>query len=69
MEEVLSGSFAASADDVMFYVTGRFYVGQNLYISFSKGITPTGQQDWNSAVQAWYDEVQQFSNSSVSPFQ
>jgi hypothetical protein len=33
------------------------------------GIAPNGQEDWQSAVQAWYDEVKDFSKNSVSPFQ
>ncbi|PNF13786.1 hypothetical protein B7P43_G12434 [Cryptotermes secundus] len=47
---------------------GRFYVGQNVYQSSTKGSSPNGQQDWQSAVQAWYNEVKDFSKNSVSPF-
>ncbi|PNF13824.1 hypothetical protein B7P43_G12435, partial [Cryptotermes secundus] len=46
----------------------RFYVGQNLYITYSMGAAKNGNEDWNSAVQAWYDEVKDFSKDSVSPF-
>ncbi|GFG39137.1 hypothetical protein Cfor_06445, partial [Coptotermes formosanus] len=46
----------------------RFYVGQNLYISYTKGVTPSGQQNWTVAVQAWYDEVKDFNKNNVSPF-
>jgi hypothetical protein len=67
--EVLTGSLAVSTFGVLFCITGRFYVGQNLYMTYSKGITPSGKQDWSAAVQAWYDEVQDFSKDSVSPFQ
>jgi hypothetical protein len=31
--------------------------------------SPNGQQDWPSAVQAWYDEVQDFSKNNINPFQ
>jgi hypothetical protein len=50
-------------------IAARFYVGQNLYISYSKGSTPNGQQNWAAAVQAWYDEVKDFNKNNVSPFQ
>jgi hypothetical protein len=33
------------------------------------GVTANGDQDWPPAVQAWYDEVKDFSKDSVSPFQ
>jgi hypothetical protein len=32
------------------------------------GVAKNGNQDWQSAVQAWYDEVKDFSKDSVSPF-
>ncbi|KDR14384.1 Venom allergen 3 [Zootermopsis nevadensis] len=48
---------------------GRFYVGQNIYMSRTGGVTPNGQQDWNAAVQAWYNEVTLFSKNSINPFQ
>jgi hypothetical protein len=48
---------------------GRFYVGQNVYQSSTKGVGPNGQQDWNAAVQAWYNEVKDFNKNNVSPFQ
>jgi hypothetical protein len=38
-------------------------------MSYTKGVTANGQEDWQSAVQAWYDEVKDFSKDSVSPFQ
>ncbi|CAG0883242.1 unnamed protein product [Darwinula stevensoni] len=40
--------------------------GQNLY--WSSGYEGT-QADWNSAVQAWYDEVGQYDCNAVNPFQ
>jgi hypothetical protein len=33
------------------------------------GVTPNGDQDWLSAVQHWYDEVEDFSKENISPFQ
>lgn len=47
----------------------RFYVGQNLFMSSSKGITPDCTENWTTAVQVWYDEVKNFNNSHISPFQ
>jgi hypothetical protein len=68
-QEADPGSLADPTFGVLFCITGRFYVGQNLYISYTKGSTPNGKQDWATAVQAWYDEVADFSKDSVSPFQ
>ena len=50
-------------------IPARFYVGQNLYMSSSKGITPDCTQNWAAAVQAWYDEVKDFNKGNISPFQ
>jgi hypothetical protein len=69
MQEAFPEILAVPTFRVLFCITGRFYVGQNLYISYSKGRTPDGKQDWATAVQAWYDEVADFSKDSVSPFQ
>jgi hypothetical protein len=52
-----------------FHFIARFYVGQNVYQASTKGVSPNGQQDWQSAVQAWYSEVKSFSKNSVNPFQ
>ncbi|CAG0903377.1 unnamed protein product [Darwinula stevensoni] len=47
------------------YGTSFQPVGQNLYMSWGcNGLKP----NWTAAVQAWYNEVALFSNSSVSPF-
>jgi hypothetical protein len=54
--------------DQHFPFTARFYVGQNVYQASTKGASENGQQDWQSAVQAWYNEVKDFSKNSVSPF-
>jgi hypothetical protein len=35
----------------------------------TSGATQNGQQDWLSAVKAWYDEVKDFSNNTIRPFQ
>jgi hypothetical protein len=47
----------------------RFYVGQNVYQTSTKGVAPNGQRDWNVAVQAWYNEVKDFNRNNVSPYQ
>ena len=47
----------------------RFYVGQNVYETSSKGVPPNGQKDWNAAVQSWYNEVKDFNKNNVSPYQ
>lgn len=47
---------------------GRFYVGQNVFRSGSKGSPETDVQDWNSAVQSWYNEVKDFNKNVVSSF-
>jgi hypothetical protein len=52
-----------------FPFTDRFYVGQNVYLLSTKGVSPNGLQDWPSAVQAWYDEVKDFSKDNISPYQ
>jgi len=51
-----------------FPFTGRFGVGQNLYLVSSKGISPNGQQDWQAAVNSWYNEVKDFSRNNIAPF-
>jgi hypothetical protein len=33
------------------------------------GITPNSTQNWTPAVEAWYNEVQNFNNSHINPFQ
>ena len=35
--------------------TCKYYVGQNLYISWST--YGSGEPDWERAIKAWYDEV------------
>lgn len=45
----------------------RFGVGQNLFISFQSNLDLRVQ--WNRAILSWYNEVQDFSNSSIQPFQ
>jgi hypothetical protein len=50
-------------------IPDRFNVGQNLFMNFSSGPTPDCIEDWAPAVHAWYDEVKDFNNSHVSPFQ
>jgi hypothetical protein len=62
-QEAFPAILAVPTFRVLFCITGRFYVGQNLYISRD------GTQDWEAAVQAWYNEVALFSKDSVSPFQ
>ena len=47
---------------------GRFSVGQNVYMTLSSGVAPNGQQDWKAAVQAWYDEVKDFSRNDITRF-
>uniref|UniRef100_A0A1V1FKT6 Putative Venom allergen 1 n=1 Tax=Reticulitermes speratus TaxID=60591 RepID=A0A1V1FKT6_9NEOP len=47
---------------------GRFLVGQNAYKFSSPDSSPNGQQDWKSAVQAWYNEVKVFNRNDISPF-
>jgi hypothetical protein len=47
----------------------RFYVGQNVYQTSTKGVSPNGQQDWKTAVQSWYSEVTQFSKNDINPYQ
>jgi hypothetical protein len=37
-------------------------------MSLSTG-TPNSIQNWTAAVQAWYDEVQNFNKSHINPFQ
>jgi hypothetical protein len=69
VQEAFPEILAVPTFRVLFCITGRFYVGQNLYIPISKERTPDGTQNWAAAVQAWYDEVTGFSNDSVSPFQ
>jgi hypothetical protein len=54
---------------LIFSIPYRFYVGQNIFILYSWGVTPNGNQDWPTAVQYWYNEVEDFSKDSVSPFQ
>jgi hypothetical protein len=51
-----------------FSIPGRFYVGQNVYISYTTA-SPDNSQDWKAAVQAWYDEVKDFNKNNVDPFQ
>lgn len=45
---------------------GRFGVGQNVYQIM--GVSANGQQDWRAAIQAWYNEVKDFSRNDISPF-
>jgi hypothetical protein len=52
----------------IFLFAGRFSVGQNVYQSSSKGVSPNGNQDWKAAVQSWYNEVKDFNRNDVSPF-
>ncbi|GFG39604.1 hypothetical protein Cfor_02878, partial [Coptotermes formosanus] len=47
----------------------RFSVGQNVYLSWTTGVPPDGQQDWSSAGLSWYNEVPLFNRSNVNPFQ
>jgi hypothetical protein len=54
---------------VLFSIAGRFYVGQNMYMSMTSVATQNEEQDWPSAVQAWYNEVKDFNSSNISPFQ
>jgi hypothetical protein len=69
VQEAFPEILAVPTFRVLFCITDRFYVGQNLYISYSWGITPNGTQNWATAVQKWYNEVALFSKDSVSPFQ
>jgi hypothetical protein len=47
---------------------GRFGVGQNVFQTSSWGARPNGNQDWKAAVQAWYDEVKDYSRNDIKPF-
>jgi len=38
-------------------------------MSVSKDVTPDCTADWAPAVVTWYDEVKNFKNSHISPFQ
>jgi len=68
MSEPQHVKFAAPVKWLYFFI-GRFYVGQNVYQSSTKGVPPNGQQDWNAAVLSWYNEVKDFSKNNISPFQ
>ena len=47
---------------------GRFWhVGQNLYTAWNSRKSVSA--DWQSGVQAWYDEVNDFDTSHVSKYQ
>ena len=45
----------------------RFGVGQNLYIYKQSVVSPAN--DWEQAITDWYEEVKDFSNKHVEPFQ
>jgi len=47
--------------------TERFGVGQNLYIYKQSVAAPAN--DWDNAVTDWYEEVNDFSNKHLEPFQ
>lgn len=47
--------------------TGRFAVGQNLFISFQSNFDNRVQ--WGRAIKAWYDEVADFPNDNINQFQ
>ena len=51
-----------------FHSIARFQVGQNIYIPASSADT-LGTSDWNEAVTAWYDEVQDMNPADVPNFQ
>ncbi|XP_069677996.1 venom allergen 5-like [Periplaneta americana] len=47
---------------------GRFYVGQNVYISSTLGVKETDVQEWDKATQSFYNEVKDFNKDIVPAF-
>ena len=47
-------------------VTGRFPVGQNLGLEWTTG--PVMAPNWKKMITKWYEEVQDFPNSSVARY-